>query len=39
MCLNIKRNRAAITPEQINEYFDNLTNVVSNIPPNLITKL
>lgn len=33
MCQNIKRSRAAITPETINEYFDNLSEEIKDVPP------
>jgi len=36
MCQNIKRSRAAVTPDDINKYFDNLTISLENVPPNNI---
>ncbi|XP_046684451.1 MFS-type transporter clz9-like [Homalodisca vitripennis] len=32
MCQNIKRSRAAVTPELINEYFDNLEVELKDVP-------
>lgn len=36
LCQNIKRARAAISPETINEYFDRLEVELVNIPPSHI---
>lgn len=33
MCQNIKRSRAAVSPETINAYFDNLGQELKDIPP------
>ena len=32
ICQNIKRSRAAVTPEIVNDYFDNLTETLKDIP-------
>lgn len=32
MCQNIKRSRAGVTPETINNYFDELTNELKDVP-------
>lgn len=36
MCQNIKRSRAAVTPDDIIEYFDNLTISLENVQPSNI---
>lgn len=36
MCQNIKRNRAAVSPNIVNEYFDNLDESLKDIPPSNI---
>lgn len=36
MCQNIKRSRAAVTPDEINKYFDNLTKCLEGVDPSHI---
>lgn len=33
MCQNIKRNRASVSPETLNEYFQRLDEELKNVPP------
>ena len=36
MCQNIKRNRAAVSPDIIEKYFENLTKTIKDVPPSNI---
>lgn len=36
MCQNIKRSRAAVTPEAVNGFFDNLSDTLKDVPPSNI---
>ncbi|XP_046688262.1 uncharacterized protein LOC124374000 [Homalodisca vitripennis] len=36
MCQNIKRSRAKLSPKVINDYFDELKDTVTDVPPDMI---